>query len=88
MALIPSLSNAVCDSDLTCVTIAGQIEYVCRSRCGLGVSSGREQYVLVVAWARVPHWSCWHSCDVMPEGLRNNCANNSNVVTRESPGNN
>ena len=25
--------------------------------------------VLVVAWARVPHWSCWHSCDVMPEGL-------------------
>ena len=28
MTLIPSLSNAVCDSDLTCVTIAGQIEYV------------------------------------------------------------
>ena len=32
MALIPSLSNAVCGSDLTCVTIAGQIEYV-----GVGV---------------------------------------------------
>ena len=28
MALIPSLSNAVCDSDLTYVTIAGQVEYV------------------------------------------------------------
>ena len=27
------------------------------------------EQVLVVAWARVPHWSCWHSCDVMPEGL-------------------
>ena len=27
-------------------------------------------HVLVVAWARVPHWSCWHSCDVMPEGRR------------------
>ena len=48
MALIPSLSNAVCDSDLTCVTIAGQIEYVCRSRCGLGVSSGREQYDILM----------------------------------------
>ena len=32
MTLIPSLSSAVCDSDLTCVTIAGQIEYV-----GVGV---------------------------------------------------
>ena len=32
MTLIPSLSNAVCDSDLTRVTIAGQIEYV-----GVGV---------------------------------------------------
>ena len=25
-------------------------------------------HVLVVAWARVPHGICWHSCDVMPEG--------------------
>ena len=32
VALILSLSNAVCDSDLTRVTIAGQIEYV-----GVGV---------------------------------------------------
>ena len=33
MALIPSLSNAVCDSDLTCVTIAFHYwEYV-----GVGV---------------------------------------------------
>ena len=48
MALIPSLSNAVCDSDLTFVTIASQIEYVCRSRCGLGVSSGREQYDILM----------------------------------------
>ena len=32
MTLIPSLSNAVCDSDLTCVTIASQIECV-----GVGV---------------------------------------------------
>ena len=45
MALIPSLSNAVCDSDLTCVTIAGPIEYVgvCMSRCGLGVSSDKRK---------------------------------------------
>ena len=42
VTLIPSLSNAVCDSDLTCVTIADQI-YICRSRCGLGVSSDMEQ---------------------------------------------
>ena len=32
MTLISSLSNTVCDSDLTRVTIAGQIEYV-----GVGV---------------------------------------------------
>ena len=29
----------LCDSDLTCVTIARPIEYVYRSRCGLGASS-------------------------------------------------
>ena len=23
---------------------------------------------LDVAWAQVPHWSCWYSCDVMPGG--------------------
>ena len=37
MALISSLSNAVCDSDLTCVTIAGPIEYV-----GVGVVYERQ----------------------------------------------
>ena len=46
-------------------------------------------YVLVVAWARVPYGSYWHSCDVLPEGRRprghsHNCANNSHMVTREA----
>ena len=45
--------------------------------------------VLVVAWARVPYGSYWHSCDVLPEGRRprghsHNCANNSHMVTREA----
>ena len=48
-----------------------------------------EHYVLVVAWARVPYGSYWHSCDVLPEGRRprghsHNCANNSHMVTREA----
>ena len=47
------------------------------------------QQVLVVAWARVPYGSYWHSCDVLPEGRRprghsHNCANNSHMVTREA----
>ena len=46
-------------------------------------------HVLVVAWARVPYGSYWHSCDVLPEGRRprghsHNCANNSHMVTREA----
>ena len=43
-------------------------------------------FVLVVAWARVPYGSYWHSCDVRPEGICHNCANNAHMVARESPG--
>ena len=48
----------------------------------------RSLHVLIVAWALVPHWSYWHSCDVGLRALRHNCAHNANVITRESPGNN
>ena len=35
-------------------------------------------HVLVVAWAQVPYG---HSCDVLPEGIRHNCANKAHMVT-------
>ena len=44
-----------------CVMQSVRVLVVC---CGIVL------HVLVVAWARVPHWSCWHSCDVMLEGRR------------------
>ena len=58
----------------TCVVRCFCIMYTCQPIHNLlsAMCTNNDQleifYVLVVAWARVPHRICWHSYDVQPEG--------------------